>query len=339
MPMVTSAPATVQAITRRKKQEDPFFFSPDLIEHLQLLTFARKVLAFAFRLLPLQLPSGRGRPDLYPDEVILVTLIVMRVWQLSPREMVRRLHRWPKLAEACGYLPAQVISASQLYRRRDQLGLWVYFVTFCALVWQLLQRGIIRDRDVVVDSTLVEAYSLLDLEAAWHFAKRFGYKVHMLICRQALLPLMFVVTPANRHDAPWRLLLLEMARRCFALPIRIGRADAAYFTRQILAYVCSVLHAHPIIDFNPRRRRKKALATLDYIAWWRDARGKRGYLERFFALLKRYFALNDVHAFGLYKVWQHTFEVCIAVLIVAWLATEIGRPDLMHSKSRLLAPC
>ena len=35
----------------------------------------------------------------------------------------------------------------------------------------------------------------------------------------------------------------------------------------------------------------------------------------------------------------HTFEVCIAVLTVAWLAVDLGRPDLMQSKSRLLAPC
>jgi hypothetical protein len=42
---------------------------------------------------------------------------------------------------------------------------------------------------------------------------------------------------------------------------------------------------------------------------------------------------------GLQKVWRHTFEVCIAGWIVAWLATEVGRLDLMHSKARLLVPC
>lgn len=129
-PMVTLAPATVQAITRCEKQEDPFIFSTDLMERLQLLIFARKVLALAFRRLLLRLPCSRGRPDLYSDEVILVTLMV--VWQLSPRAMARRLRRWPELAKACGYSPPQLISASQLYRRRDQFGLWVYFITFCA---------------------------------------------------------------------------------------------------------------------------------------------------------------------------------------------------------------
>jgi len=48
--------------------------------------------------------------------------------------MVNRLKRWPALAEACGYPPGQVISASQLYRRRDRLGLGVYWVTFLSLV-------------------------------------------------------------------------------------------------------------------------------------------------------------------------------------------------------------
>ncbi|MGC8733039.1 MAG: hypothetical protein ACP5RC_12405 [Halothiobacillaceae bacterium] len=50
--MVTLVPATFQAITRNKKQEDPFIFSPDLIERLQLLEFARKVIALAFRPCP-----------------------------------------------------------------------------------------------------------------------------------------------------------------------------------------------------------------------------------------------------------------------------------------------
>jgi len=203
----------------------------------------------------------------------------------------------------------------------------------------LIGRGIILGRDLVLDSTTIEAFSKLDLEAAWSFAKKFGFKVHMVICRHSLLPLMFLVTPANRYDAPWAAPLLDLVRRCFRLPIQVVRADAAYFTKAILGYILYVLKAQPIIDFNPRKAGKKFLAPLSYIAWWRQSRGKRGYLERFFALLKRYYGLNDVQVLGLQKVWRHTFEVCIAVLVVAWLAVEVGRPDLMHSKAQLLAPC
>jgi hypothetical protein len=39
------------------------------------------------------------------------------------------------------------------------LGLWVYFITFCALVWQLIQLGIIVGRDVVIDSTTSYVFS------------------------------------------------------------------------------------------------------------------------------------------------------------------------------------
>lgn len=337
--MVSLVPRSVQ-LPARFEEPDPFIFSIDLIRQLQLVAFAHRVLTVAAYLMqPQRLPSVGGHPDTYSDATILVTIMIMAIWQLSPRQMVNRLKRWPALAEACSYLPGQVISASQLYRRRDRLGLWVYFVTFISLVWLLIGRGVILGRDLVLDSTTIEAFSKLDLEAAWSFAKKFGFKVHMVICRDSLLPLMFLVTPANRNDAPWAVPLLELVRRCFRLPVQVVRADAAYFTKAILGYILHVLKAQPIIDFNPRKAGKKFLATLSYIAWWRQSRGKRGYIERFFALLKRYYGLNDVQVLGLQKVWRHTFEGSIAVLVVAWLAVEVGRPDLMHSKARLLAPC
>lgn len=337
--MLSLMPRPVQS-PARMTGPDPFIFSVDLVRRLQLVEFAHRVLTAAAHLTqPKRLPSVGGHPDTYSEVAILVTIMIMAIWHLSPRQMVNRLRRWPVLAKTCGYPSGRVISASQLYRRRDRLGLWVYFVTFISLVWLLVRRGVILGYDLVLDSTIIEAFSRLDLEAAWSFAKKFGFKVHMVICRHSFLPLMFLVTPANRNDAPWAVPLLELVRRWFRLPIQVVRADAAYFTKAIIGYILWVLKAQPIIDFNPRRAGKKFVVTMSYIAWWRRSRGKRGYIERFFALLKRYYGLNNVQVMGLQKVWRHTFEVCIAVLIVAWLATELGRPDLMHSKARLLAPC
>jgi hypothetical protein len=57
------------------------------------------------------------------------------------------------------------------------------------------------------------------------------------------------------------------------------------------------------------------------------------------ALLKRSFRLNHRQGQGLWRAYPHTFEVMLAVLRVAQLADHVGRPDLAHARSRLLAPC
>jgi hypothetical protein len=103
------------SVLLHEKAEDPFVFSPQMVRDLQLMAFAREVLAFASRLRP-SLASGQGgRPVLYSDETVLVTLLVMLVWQLSPEAMVKRLRRWSELP-APGYLPGQVVSSNQLRR-------------------------------------------------------------------------------------------------------------------------------------------------------------------------------------------------------------------------------
>ncbi len=319
--------------------EDPFIFSPQLVNQLRLLSLARLIVLFANWVQP-ALPAGPGgRPVTYRDESVLVAIWVMSLWQLSPESMVRRLKRWPELAAACGFTPGQVISSSQLRRRRDTLGIWVYFVTFCVLVAILIRRGVILGRDWVIDSTIIDAFSHSDAGANWSFSKRFGYKVHMLICRDSLLPIMVLVSPANANDAPWAPRLMALAQGLFALPVRVVRADAAYYTKAVVGFIVDILQAMPKVVYNPRKAGKKAVATLEWVAQYRQDRGKRGYIERFFAVLKRYYRLNDLQRMGLWAAYRHACEVCFAVLLITWLADHLGRPGLIHARSRLLAPC
>jgi hypothetical protein len=212
-------------------------------------------------------------------------------------------------------------------------------LTFCALVGVLIGRGVISGRDWVIDSTIIDAFSSDDSGAGWSFTKRFGYKVHMLICRESLLPIMVLVSPANRHDAPWAVPLMTLAQQFFALPVQVVRADAAYFTKAIVGYIVTVLKATPKVVHNPRKAGKKFIVTNEWIRQFRMDKGKRGYIERLFAVLKRYYRLNDLHTQGPHLAYRHAFEVCFAVLLIAWLADHLNRPDLMHSRSRLLAPC
>lgn len=319
--------------------EDPFVFSPQMIQELRLMPLAGRIVQLADWLQP-ALPAGSGgRPVTYRDESILVAILVMSLWQLSPEKMVRRMKRWSDLATACGFRPGEVISSSQLRRRRDNLGIGVYFLTFVVLVAILIRRGVIWGRDWVIDSTIIDAFSRKDAGADWSFSKRFGYKVHMLICRDSLLPIMFLVSPANANDAPWAPRLMALAHRLFALPVEVVRADAAYYTKAVIGFIVEVLKATPKVVYNPRKAGKKAVATLEWVAQYRQDRGKRGYIERFFALLKHYFRLNHLQRLGLWAAYRHAAEVCFAVLLTAWLADHLDRPDLIHARSRLLAPC
>jgi hypothetical protein len=327
------------SVSRYEKPEDLFIFSPQMVKELALMGFAHKVLSLSAPFRP-ALPSGQGgHPLVYSDASILVTLLVMMVWQLSPEAMVKRLRRWPDLAAACGYEGGAIISSSQLRRRRDSLGLWTYFVVFCALVWVLKTRGVIAGKDWVIDSTIIDAFSHKDSQAGWSFTKRLGYKVHLLMCRDSLLPIMVILSPANRNDAPWAIPLMGLAHGLFAFPVQVVRADAAYFTRPILYFITAVLQASPKVVVNSRKAGKRFLVTMAWVYEFRRDKGKRGYIERLFAVLKRYFRLNQLQAIGMQRAYQHVFEVLIAALLVAWLAHHFGRPDLAHARSRILAPC
>lgn len=67
------------------------------------------------------------------------------------------------------------------------------------------------------------------------------YMVHTLLCRWTELPILFLVTPANRYDSPVSIPLLSLAVTCFSLPVAIVQADAAYFSFALFHYVHTVL--------------------------------------------------------------------------------------------------
>ena len=56
-----------------------------------------------------------------------------------------------------------------------------------------------------------------------------SYRVHTLLCRGTGLPLLFRLSPANVHDAPFARPLLELAVRLFAARPHVIRLDAAYW--------------------------------------------------------------------------------------------------------------
>jgi hypothetical protein len=72
------------------------------------------------------------------------------------------------------------------------------------------------------------------------------------------------------------------------------------------AFIYQVLQAGCVIDYNLRRRVKRALATLFFIDQWRFHQRFRSTIESHFAWAKRYFGLESARWCGKVVAYHHT---------------------------------
>lgn len=287
-------------------------------------------------------PPRRGPKQTYRDSSILVTALVHVAWQFAYEEVIDYFRSHPDAAQAAGFSGERVISVGQYWTRRHALGVLPFWLFFVAMVGQLLRLAIIKGTDVILDATTLRTWFHDDPDAAWSYRKPgkgavWGYKVHTLLCRWAQLPLMFVVTPAHRHDSVAAIPVLLLAVTCFGLQIAIVRADAAYFTHPILGFIRRVLGASAVVDYNLRRQGKRKLATPFFLNQWRFHQLPRRIIERHFAWAKRYFGLEAARWNGLVAAYQHTALVYSVMLGVALVAHRYQRPELAGSRYRVLA--
>ncbi len=289
-----------------------------------------------------RLPSGthrRGRPIVYSDGSVVVIALIARLWNLSGREVYDWLISWSALAVACGLPKGRVIHHSHLNRRLRRLGAFPFWLLYLALVWKAVRCGLLRGRDVAIDSTLLSAWTGQDPDAAWSYPSKwkgrvFGYKVHTLLDRVARLPLFFLVSPANANDLPFAYPLLWLARFLPCLPIPVVRADGVYWGFELVRFIVTVLRAHPIIPFN---RKKQPLAKVRHLVWWPVSYAARAIIERFFAAAKRYYHLDTGYAIGWEAVVLRVTLTFCAILVVGLAAYQSGAPELRLSPTRVLA--
>jgi hypothetical protein len=284
----------------------------------------------------------RGRKTIYRESSILVMALIQVAWQMSYEEVVDYLRSHTATAAAIGFDDGRVIGVSQYWQRRRALGIFPFWLFFIALAGQLLRCGILRGQDVILDATTQHGWFHGDGEAAWSFPKPgkgavWGYKVHTLLCRHSQLPLLFLVTPANRQESLCAIPLLTLAVAFYGLSFIIVRADAGYFTYPILNFIRTVLGAGFMIDYNLRRKGKRFLATRFFVNQWRFHLHPRATIERHFAWAKRYFGLESARWAGLVAAYQHTALVYATMLTVAILAHRFQRPELATSPTRVLA--
>ncbi len=211
-----------------------------LVTTLHLLALCCLAVRMAHRRCPPPLPAGKGgSPRLYSEESLLLIGLLRTLWRLSYQDMHDWLKSWPSLALACG-LPLKegqlcIPSKSQQCKRRHAAGAPLHESLFVLAVVQALRRRLIGARDLIIDSAPILAWRHADPDAAFGHAPAHhprpllrGFRVHTLICRGSGLPVFFLLSPANAHDAPFAQLLLAGAVRLYQIRPRVVRLDAAY---------------------------------------------------------------------------------------------------------------
>jgi hypothetical protein len=224
-----------------------------LVTTLHLLTLCRLAVRVAHHRCPPPLPARPGgAPRTYSEASLLLIALLRTLWRLSYQDMRDWLRDWPALALACG-LPLdphgspRIPSASQQWKRGHQAGTpaeELFFLT----VRTAIRRRLIGARDLIIDSAPILAWRRSDPDAAVGHAPAQhtspllrGYRVHTLLCRGSGLPIFFLLSRANVHDAPFARPLLEWAVHLYHIRPRVIRLDAAYWGLRLIGWIHSVL--------------------------------------------------------------------------------------------------
>lgn len=323
-----------------------------VVTRLQLLALCRLAVRFAHWRCPSPLPAGSGgRPRLYSEESLLLVALLRTLWRLSYQDVHDWLIDWPALARACGLpLNAQGIprvpSPSQQWKRGARAGAPVCEALLVVVVRLALRQRLLSARDLVVDSAPILAWRRADPDAAVGHAPHHhprpllrGYRVHTLLCRGSGLPLLFLLSPANAHDAPFARPLLEWAVRLYGLRPRVLRLDAGYWGLRLIQWIHTTLRAVAVVPWNPKRQRNRSCLPP---TWTADELAKRTCIERFFGRVFGLFGpfrLQRPPLCGWSAVAAHVALTYAAVVVVGLAAQQAGRPDLIRSPTRVLAHC
>jgi hypothetical protein len=212
---------------------------------------------------------------------------------------------------------------------------------FVLLVRAGLWMGLTRAHDLIIDSAPILAWRRTDPDAATGHAPAHhprpllrGYRLHTLLCRGTDLPLLFRLSPANVHDAPFARPLLELAVQLLRIRPHVIRLDAGYWGLKLIAWIHTILGAVAVVPWNPKRqKRRDGLPP----TWTAEELGKRASIERFFGRVLVFFRLQRPPVFGWSAVETRVALTYAAVWVIALAAWQAGRPDLLRSPRLVLA--
>jgi transposase len=321
-----------------------------LVRQLHLLPLCRLAVCYAHWRCPPPLTAGPGgRPRRYSEASLLLVALLRVLWHLSHQDVHDWLVAWPALAQACG-LPFDadgrpcVPSPSQQWKRAARAGAPVAEALLVVAVRLAVHRRLIGARDLIIDSAPILAWRRADPDAAVGHAPAHhprpllrGYRVHTLLCRGSGLPLLFWLSPANCHDAPFARPLLTWAIRLYGLHPCVIRLDAGYWGLHLIAWIHTTLGAVAVIPWNSKRQKNRSCLPP---TWTADELGKRSSIERFFGhvfSLFSCFRLQRPPLSGWSAIASQVALTFAATVVVGLAAHQARRPDLIRSPKRVLA--
>ena len=256
------------------------------------------------------------------------------------------LRDWPAPALTCG-LPLgkdgrhHIPCPSQQWKRGNRAGAPLPEALFILTVLIAIRCRFIGARDLIIDSVPILAWRRAHPNASFGHAPAQhprpllrGYRVHTLIYRVSGLPLFFLLSPANVHDAPFAKPLLVWAVHLYHICPRVIRLDAAYWGLHLIAWIHATLGAVAVIPWNPKRQKNRSCLPP---TWTKEELGKRSSIERFFRRVFLFLHLQRPPLSGWSNMVRQVALTYTATIIVALAAQQAGRPDLIRSPKRVLA--
>jgi transposase len=235
----------------------------------------------------------------------------------------------------------RIPSPSQQCKGGQQGGAPLAEALFVLGVLTAIRARLIGARDLIIDSAPILAWCRADPDAAFGHAPAHhprlllrGFRVHTLICRGSGLPLFFLLSPANLHDAPFAQRLLTWAVRLYQIHPYIVRLDAAYWGLRLIAWIHAALGAVAIIPWNPGRQKNRSCLPP---TWTKEELSKRSGIERFFGRVFLFFRLQRPPLNGWSEIASQVALTYSASIIVGLAAQQAGRPELIRSPKRVLA--
>ena len=304
------------------------------------LSFAENLIRRCFHV------SGPGRPPRNPLGLFRAFIVMRMKGIRSLREMARLLNVDPRLRKLClldederGY-PRSVLSRFTKRVGAERLGRIIE-----EKVVRLLKRNKAEEVDAVFDASFMKAWSIRhprdirkgysDVEARVGRTGRtygLGYKLHMSIDSESMLPLTSLLASANQNEKKHSPNILEKTRHILkqaGAKLRSVVADSQYSDSKIRGAVEETVIPYPA---NQKRGVKGILRVDKKFRTYgpedlKKKYHKRPHIEAVYSYLKTQYSLAVNKVRGLKNVASYALYSILCLVLNREAAENIGRPD------------